>query len=169
MSLNASHCSSPRQQRGFLLPLALFIMVALGTLALSISTLTKQSHTSSVVELTSIQALLAAESGSQRALQALLFNSLTRSQVDAICIGMNVSHGFNGVLGLEHCSAQVSCRCLYTNGAVCNPTEPNYYTPNVTRDTSTSAYHITSSGQCGSGGFTSTRDIEVGAMFGVDQ
>src|SRR4051794_37852990 len=98
-------------QRGFLLPLALFILVVMGVLALTISRTSTQTQISGVQELTNAQSFYAAESGAQRGMQALFLNNTTRRATDTSCAAMAINHNFANVNGLKICTAQVNCSC----------------------------------------------------------
>lgn len=147
---NRAHNNSLHQQRGFLLPLALFILVVMGVLALTISRTSMQTQNSTLQEFTNIQAFYAAESGAQRGMQRLFLdttNILTRTAVNARCTGWNQNFAFSGVKGLSICNAQVSCG----------------FTVDI--NNTKSFYTITSVGNCGSQQFRAERTIQVGAYL----
>lgn len=87
------HC-----QQGFLIPLALFILVGMLALALAASRLTGQSSTSATLELLSTQAFFAAESGGQYALHQVSFNS--------VCAAATLNFT---PPGLQSCTATITC------------------------------------------------------------
>lgn len=134
-----------KQQRGFLIPLALFIVVVMGLLALALARTTTQTSLASAQEFLSLQAFYAAESGAQMGMQRLFFNNDTRAAVDAACVGWSDTLTFPGVQGLANCSALVSCSPAST--------------------TLTSFYTITSNGFCGSGALGAERRIRVGSFM----
>ncbi|RYZ93898.1 MAG: MSHA biogenesis protein MshP, partial [Moraxellaceae bacterium] len=71
-----------KNQQGFLLPLAIFIIVVMGLFALVVSRNTIQSNTAAVQEAISTQTFYAAESGAQRGMQVLFFpDASSRQQV----------------------------------------------------------------------------------------
>ena len=142
-----------RRQQGFLIPLALFIVIVLGFLALAISRMGVQTQLSSAQELVSTQAFYAAESGAQAGMQQLFFPDDTdRVAVGARCAAMNLSPAIDAAPGLGGCTVTVTCSC--DNCAANAPT--NYYT-------------ITSVGTCGSGVTSANRRIRVGAYLDQTQ
>lgn len=138
-----------RKQRGFLIPLSLFIVVAMGALALVVSRTATQTNKSFTQELLGVQAFYAAESGAQRGMQALFFpDASNRTAVDGRCQSLNQNYNFSGITGLQICNAQVSCTCNS-----CVPGDPASY------------YTITSIGSCGSGFLRAERTISVGSYM----
>src|SRR5688572_6083448 len=111
---------SINNQRGFLLPLALFILVVMGVLALTISRTSTQIQISGVQEFTNVQSFYAAESGAQRGMQALFLTNTTRRTTDTSCAAMAINHNFANVNGLKICTAQVNCTCRYRDNTICN-------------------------------------------------
>lgn len=133
----------PGNQRGFLLPVALFIIVVMGFASLALWRTTAQTGAASVQELLSSQAFYAAESGIQAGLSELLYPGAgNRSQADARCSGLNQNLDFSGVEGLNLCAANVQCELV----------EPG-------------VYELSSKGSCGSGDLSSERSLEVQARF----
>lgn len=141
-----------RKQRGFLMPLALFIVVVMGLLALALARTTTQTSLASAQEFLSLQAFYAAESGAQRGMHELFPpGPIVRAGVNGRCEGFSETMSFSGVQGLSSCSAEVSCVCVS-----CAPTDP------------TSFYTITSIGRCGSGVIRAERVIKVGSYMDRD-
>lgn len=168
MSPNLMNTKNIQQQQGFLLPLALFILVVMGVLALTISRTATQTQNSSIQEFTNIQAFYAAESGAQRGMQELfLLSELElpanrRSTTDQACANMAINHNFAGVNGLQICTVVVGCTCLYQDGSACAPATAANYLPAAIGVTK-SFYTITSDGTCGHDQFRADRQIQVGA------
>ncbi len=157
----------PKQQQGFLLPLAIFIVVVMGVFALVLSRNTIQSSTSAVQEAISIQAFYAAESGAQRGMQVLFLDktqALTRQAVDSRCTSLNTTYADN-VPGLKNCSAVVTCHCQYPDETTCSPITPVNYTTTATSNRLTSFYRISSVATCGSGNLRAERTIEAGSFL----
>lgn len=157
-----------RHQRGFLLPLALFILVVMGVLALTISRTATQTNTATIQELTNIQSFYAAESGAQRGMQALFLSTTSRQDTDSACAGMAgnavVNSDFAGVNGLRMCSVAVSCSCRYQDGSACAHGSAANYLPTSPVGVTKSFYTIRSVGTCGPADhFRAQRIIEVGA------
>lgn len=154
-----------QNQRGFLLPLALFILVVMGVLALTISRTSIQTQTSGIREFTNIQAFYAAESGAQRGMQILFFNNATRQTTDAACAVMTINHNFSGIDGLGICTAQVSCICRYQDNTSCNAGVAVNYAATAAPGVVRSFYTLTSVGSCGQQQFRAERTIQVGAFL----
>lgn len=153
------------RQQGFLLPLALFILVVMGALALTISRTSVQTQWASIQELTNIQAFYAAESGAQRGMQALFLMNNTRQTTDATCAAMAISPDFSGINGLKICTAQVSCSCRYQDNSVCDATAAANYSTTAAVERTKSFYTLTSQGACGEQQFRSVRTIQVSAFL----
>ena len=134
------------RQRGFLLPLALFIIVVMGVLAITISRTSIQTQTSSIQEFTNIQAFYAAESGAQRGMQALFLTNTTRQTTDSSCAAMAINNNFSGINGLQICSVSVTCTCIYQSGSTCNAGLPANYLPTAAVGVTKSFYTLTSEG-----------------------
>lgn len=140
-----------RTQGGFLLPVAIFLLVALGGLALAIARFTAQSGLSATQAMIDTQAFYAAESGAQYGMHRLFFKSaggeLSRAEADNRCAAMaGANLTFSGA-GLNQCSSTVSCaRTVDSGGQV-------------------SFYLLSSVAQCGSGEVRSVRTIEVSASM----
>ena len=159
--------SSPTKSSGFLLPLAIFIVVVMGVFALVLSRNTIQASTSSVQEAISIQAFYAAESGAQRGMQTLFFDknvALTRQAVDGRC---NVSPTIyaDTVPGLKNCSTVVTCKCQFRDETNCAPITSANYTAAAAANRLTSFYKITSVATCGAGNLKAVRTIETGSFL----
>lgn len=160
--------SSHQRQRGFLLPLALFILVVMGVLALTISRTATQTNTSTIQEFTNVQSFYAAESGAQRGMQALFLSTTSRQATDSACAGMAgnavVNRDFAGVTGLQMCSVVVTCTCRYQDGSACAHGTPANYLPTSPVGVTKSFYAVTSVGTCGPADhFRAERTVEVGA------
>lgn len=141
--------SSVHRQRGFLIPLAIFIVVVMSFFAIALWRTTVQTSLSGAQELVSVQAFYAAESGAQEAMQVLFFpDASSRAGVNGRCNTLNISTSFNGVTGLNGCSVQVTCAC-----ANCGTGDASSY------------YTIESTGSCGSGLMSASRTIKVGSFM----
>lgn len=149
-----------RYQRGFLLPLALFIIVVLGGMTIIISKKVSQSTESYLLNGISVQAFYAAESGAQAGLHELFFLDTDRQLVDGRCAVMNISRTLNAD-GVRNCAVTVSCICRYENNTFCDHNNSaNYLTGTGVTN---SFYAIDSHAECGTDGFLSQHRIEVGA------
>jgi MSHA biogenesis protein MshP len=156
-----NHLFTAHRQSGFLLPLALFIVVVMGLLALSLTRTTQQVGVSAVQEAISVQAFYAAESGAQQAMQAMFYqNDLRRQSVDARCITRTFNYTVDG---LKNCTAVVSCTCRYRDASLCSSgTNNNYLTNSAVPE---SYYTLASVATCGTAPLTATRTIQVGTFL----
>lgn len=162
---NSCSLKQVNSQRGFLLPLALFIIVVMGVLALTISRTATQSQTAVVQEFISLQSFYAAESGAQRGMKALFFDVNGRQAADAACLAMNLNPDYSGIDGLSACTVAVDCTCRYQNGNDCTPANATNYSPMATADVLKSFYTVTSEGTCGEREYRAERSIQVGAFL----
>ncbi|WP_049723800.1 pilus assembly PilX family protein [Gilvimarinus polysaccharolyticus] len=147
MFLNRYH-SLPNAQRGFLLPVAVFILVVMSVAAIAMWRSTIQSSHSIVQELISTQALYAAESGAQAGV-GQIFTGIDRAAVNTQCDVLNLTLNYS-VTGLQQCSAQVSCSVT---------TSP---------DDTSSVYIIDSVGSCGTS-VTAERTVRVDAFLSEEE
>lgn len=165
---NSGYVKIYRQQQGFLLPLALFILVVMGVLALTISRTSIQTQTSGIQEFTNVQAFYAAESGAQRGMKDLFLTTTGRRDTDEVCQKMAINHNFSNVNGLQICTATVTCACRYQDNTTCSYiTAVNYSTTAPTTLTK-SFYTLNSIGSCGSNQYRANRTIQVGAYRGQE-
>lgn len=164
-----NHFTGKVNQRGFLLPLSVFIVVVMGLFALVLSRNTIQTNTSAVQEAISIQAFYAAESGAQRGMQTLFFPTSpatnNRQEVDGRCVAMTATNYVFTVPGLNNCTAVVSCTCRFADDSNCAPITAANYSSAAIAARVNSFYRISSVGTCGSKNLRSVRTIEVGAFL----
>jgi MSHA biogenesis protein MshP len=157
--------SFKKNQQGFLLPLAIFIVVVMGLFALVISRNTIQSSMSAVQEAISTQTFYAAESGAQRGMQILFFpDASARQQVDTRCTSLNTTLNYT-VPGLKNCSVVVTCTCAFQDETSCSPISAANYTSTAATNRLTSFYKVTSTATCGVGNLRSVRTIDVGSFL----
>lgn len=145
-----------KKQQGFLLPLALFILVAMSFFAFSLSRTTSQAGMAPVQELISVQAFYAAESGAQEGLSRLFYpDASTRAAVDNQCAAINsLNRSYDGVEGLNQCSAVIDCTCVDDQGNTpCSPSA------------TISFYTIASRGRCGNAPIDAERTVRVDAYM----
>jgi MSHA biogenesis protein MshP len=156
------HPPAPHRQRGFLLPLALFIVVVMGLSALVLTQLSSQQSHTRLLEFMNVQAFYAAESGAGRGMQTLFFPDATsRQAIDTRCTTLNSTITYTGVSGLSPCQVVVTCSCLYGNNAACAPGTAANYLPSSSQ--LTSYYRINSQASCGTGLHLARRQLEWGA------
>ncbi|WP_111640424.1 pilus assembly PilX family protein [Marinimicrobium alkaliphilum] len=154
MYLNVTN-SFVSRERGFLLPVALFILVAMSVLALAIARTSSQTHVAATQELVSVQTFYAAESGLQAGFSRLLFPEADdRAVTDANCSTINSSGLSFDATGLASCTVALSCICTDENGAACG-TDP---------DAQISYYRLLSEASCGSGSLSAQRTLEAGTL-----
>lgn len=154
-----------KKQQGFLMPLAIFIIVVMGTFALVISRSSIQTSTATTQEAISTQTFYAAESGAQRGMQVLFFTDASvRQQVDTRCTSLNATYT-DTVSGLKNCSTVVTCSCLFQDGTSCSPITASNYTSTAASNRLTSFYKISSEATCGVGNLRAVRTIEAGSFL----
>jgi len=162
-SKKRQHASSTfKKEAGFLLPVALFVIVVLGGMGLIVSKKISESASSYVTAGLSTQAFYAAESGAQAGLHELFFVDVDRQLVDGRCASMAISQALSGD-GLRHCSVVVSCTCNYENGNSCDANDNANYLglSGVTN----SFYTLNARAECGVEPTISNHLIEVGASL----
>lgn len=128
-------------QQGFLMPLALFILVGLGALAIAVARLGAGQHSAATQEALSVQAFYAAESARQYGLHRVLFNAMDPAAADAGCSAI---HGHTMTFagrGLGACSATLECIA-----------ESSAHDPVV-------VYRVSVNARCGSGDFAAERSL----------
>ena len=167
-----------KNQKGFLLPLAVFIIVVMGVFALVLSRNTIQSNTSATQEFITTQAFYAADSGAQRGMQKLFFSDANKRQdVDQRCsdisktssgtpLVLNFSASTaNDIPGLNGCSISVSCACAFGDGNTCIPITASNYDTGAPINRQSTFYTLTSVATCGAATLRSVRTIEVGSFM----
>ena len=135
-----------KQQAGFGLPVAIFVLVIMALLAAAIVQLSSRNNLSSAQEVFSTRAFYAAESGASWAMSQLFFNSTgsaDKTFSDAACSGpVNGQSLTFSNEGLNGCRASLSC--------------------SAETIATTGYYRIVSTGTCGTGDVQATRVVEVG-------
>lgn len=142
-----SYRHSMRSQRGFLVPLSMFIVVGAATLAIAMSQMAAGSRSSAVLSTLNAQAFYAADSGIQRALHQLYYGNNTQSAVDTACNAVNGSSFNLAVTGLNGCSVSLSCEVTQS------------------ADASISVYSVLSQSACGQGDYSTGRRIRTQAYM----
>jgi len=135
------------RQSGFLMPLALFILVGLGALAIAISRLSSGQFSSAVQETLSVQAFYAAEGGAQLAMNRILFDVANKSAADANCVSVNGSSLNYSATGLRGCSVRLTCSAVANTG-----------------DTA-GVYQILSTASCGGGKLVAQRQLATAVRY----
>lgn len=150
MSLNCR--LSNRAQRGFLIPLAAFLVVAMGFMAAAMLRATSQTNLASSQELYSQSAFYAAESGAQGAMSVLFYGTPDKDLVDAACGAMNITTNYTAP-GMNVCSSVVTCGCNDESGAACSVAAQYSF------------YRLISTGRCETGPVIAVRTVEVSAYL----
>jgi len=130
--------NQPVKNKGFGLPVAIFVITVLAMIVLAITRMDEASSLSFGQNFYSVKAFYAAESGAQIALS----KRFSSSGVGVACANPIYTQTFTTV-GLEGCSVAVSCDSKTVGGQ-------NYYT-------------FQSTGVCGAGDEQTKRTIEVRA------
>lgn len=133
--------SSPQfiKQGGFGLPAAIFVITVLALVITTMARLQQSSADGSSLQLLSLRAFYAAESGIELALNVIIPPDGSAGRA---CATSPFYQQTFTVAGLNQCSAEVSCRELLIDGE--------------------SQYVLLSRGQCGDGTLQAQRQIEVG-------
>lgn len=129
------------------MPLALFIVIGLGALALAISRMSSGSFSAAVQETLAVQAFYAAESGAQYGLHRLLFDAANKGVVDTRCAAVNGATLNLNVAGLRDCSVAIACSIQSNAGETAG------------------IYRLTSSATCGSGDMLAQRRVVTAARY----
>lgn len=132
--------------------MVMFVLIALGALALTIARFSGQTSLSAAQEGISLQAFYAAESGGQYAMNQIYYvasggTAITRAAATANCTSVNGDLVNYAGLGLTNCSATVSCSST------------------VDAVSATTFFSISSSGNCGSGSVSASRIIQVSSFI----
>ncbi len=148
MYLNAR----PNTQNGFLLPLVMFVLIALGAMALTVARFSGQASLASAQEGISLQAFYAAESGGQYAMNQIYYvasggTPITASAATTNCVSIQGDVVNYAGPGLANCSATLSCAS------------------NVDVGSATTFFVISSNGNCGSGSVSASRTIQVSSFI----
>lgn len=138
---------TPSAQGGFLLPMAMFIIVALASLGIAISKLSSAGFSSAVQSAVVVQSLYAAESGAQYAMHRIMFNVPDKASADTNCNSLNGILVDFTVTGLSGCSSTLACALVSNAGAAA------------------SIYEIHSAGACGSSDYFAQRTVSVRAVY----
>lgn len=134
---------SSRQQAGFLIPLALFIVVSAATLGVAMGQMVAGSRSSAILMGLNAQALFTADAGVQKVMHALYYGADTRAAADANCVGVDGDVlNFSGE-GVAGCDVTVSC------------------VVSVSGSGDVSVYAVESVSRCGSGDYETGRRIRA--------
>ncbi len=151
-----------KKQKGFLLPLALFMIVVASGGVLLMSKHANDSSAGLTLAVVSKQSVYAAETGAQLAVNQLFFPVTNRQQTDARCSTTSINQSFS-VIGIDNCRVVVSCVCHYENGNACDATQEGNY--NGIAGINDSFYHLDSAASCGSGSFSGQHRTTLDKKF----
>ncbi len=143
--------SKIKNQQGYLMPVAIFIILILGGLAITLSRFSGQSDTAVIQEAISVAAFNAAESGGQYAMNRLFYSTSTppsRTSVNVNCAVINGASLSFSVAGLGGCSADLTCSV----------------SANLPANT-ISYYSVTSTGECGTSPINAQRVVELASSL----
>jgi len=143
--------NSVKYQQGFLMPVAIFILVVMAGFAAALNRMTAQTAIMVPQEMLSTAAFYAAETGAQRALNQMFYSTaatVTRVDADAACAALATPLTFPATAtGLASCSVAITCAVSNDAG------------------NTTSFYNIGSAASCGSGDVTAQRTIDVSSFI----
>lgn len=149
---------SIKKNLGFLLPLALFLILAASGIALILlQQVTKPSVNLTISSLASNSAY-AAETAAGLASNQLFFPVANRRQMDIRCENIHIPSVLN-VDGLNQCRLTVSCDCRYENNNACDSGEVGNYDSSLGIENS--FYRIQSEASCGSDFTQGYRRVEL--------
>ncbi len=131
------------QQAGFLIPLALFIVVAAATLGVAMGQMVAGSRSSAILMALNAQALFAADAGVQMAMHKLHYGVDTRAASDTQCTAMTGDTLTLSGEGMAGCRVAVSCSMLVSSAG------------------DVSLYTISSQSVCGTGDYETGRRIRT--------
>lgn len=138
--------NSIQKQRGFLIPIALFIVVGLAALALVVMRFTSATFNAAVQEVISVQALYVAETGGQIGMHSITYNVTDPAVADSQCTAVDGQRINFNVATTKGCSAELSCERITSSGT-------------------TRVYTIESTAYCGGGDLSVTRRVAYTTML----
>ena len=139
---------SRRQQRGSMLVIALFVIVVLALLGITMTRMISASSQSTIVEVSGLRALTAARSGAQLLLQQSFPLNAPINRCDRSISSAVDFPEFSSISGLNSC----------TFVAACSTTEV------IKRGEIHNYYRFSSTGQCNVGDIVVSRQVALDAM-----
>jgi len=138
--------NSRKQQQGFSLPVAIFIIVIMAMIGIGMVQLSNQNTRSSLQEEFSNRAFYAAESGASYALNRLLgaAGNAPLAASTAACTALNGSSLTFNAQGLQGCRTSFQCDVQNAGGAT--------------------YYNVSSAGRCVAGSIQAQRTVLVGTQ-----
>ena len=145
LQMSRSSLKAPVQQRGSMLIISLFVIIVLALLGATMVRMISSSSQATIIELSGLRALTAAQSG----VQALLAQSFPLNNAINDCNTTIASPAsFASVEGVRNCEYSASC----TTSPVTKQGDVHNY------------YRFTSVGQCTVGDIIVTRQVSLDAM-----
>ena len=132
---------------GFLLPMALLLLVLASVLAVVMIQQSQQIRELELFSGLAQQSVYAAETGAQLASQQVLFPVIDRQTADSRCQALIINQQWS-LPGLQQCQIEVSCGCRYENNNPCITGDGDNY--NGSNGVTRSFYQIDSHATCGS-------------------
>lgn len=132
------------------MPVAAFIVVAMGLLAAAMAVVSSQTSIAGAQEQVSVQTFYAAESGAQLAMNRIFYDTgtaITRPIASANCASVDGTTINFSVSGMQACRVTVSCGVSIDSG------------------NTISFYGISSAATCGGSPVYSERTVEVSAFL----
>ncbi|MBT0586879.1 pilus assembly PilX family protein [Alteromonas oceanisediminis] len=143
--MSRSSISLPRRQRGSMLIISLFVIIVLALLGATMVRMISSSSQATIVELSGLRAITAAQSG----VQVLLAQSFPlNSPINACSTTITSPASFSNVEGFRNCGYTASCSTV----PVTKQGEVHNY------------YRFTSIGQCAVGDIIVSRQVSLDAM-----
>lgn len=138
-----SRPSSPYQQQGSMLVVAIFILVVISLLAASLSRILSSTADSVANEVYSAKAYFAADSGMEYGIYQVLNNSpLSTVECDTFPDAGSLSFVLTNEVGLENCQVQISCQII--------PIDANNH-----------QFYLNSTGTCDGGKIVAQHSVEA--------
>jgi len=147
-----------KKQSGFLLPLALFLVIAASGVALVLLQQVAKPSVNLTISALATNSTYAAETGAALASYQLSFPLGDRRQMDNRCENISIPSVFN-IEGLNQCRLSVSCDCRYENNSLCDSSEVGNYDSSL--GVEESFYRIQSEARCGSNFAEGYRRVEL--------
>lgn len=138
------------RQRGWLMPVAAFIVVVMGLLAAGLAGIVSETSVGGAQESISLQTFYAAESGAQYGMNRLFYDTvspISRTNADANCTAVNGNTLSFSAPGMSGCQTTITCSVTVDAGSA------------------TSFYAISSNARCQLGDVNANRIIDVSAYL----
>jgi len=148
MCPNSPVPKSFRKQTGSMLVIALFVIIVLALLGVTMTRMISASSQSTIIEVSGLRALTAAQSGAQLLLQQTFPLNAPINSCDTTLSSVTSFPAFSTIRGLQDCDFIASCS---TSDVIKEGETHNYY-------------RFSSIGQCSVGDIIVTRQVSLDAM-----